>query len=252
MVRFGLSGTVVAGLVSVGVALAAPAPESDLDVQVIVTKAIQARGGAVNVDKYQAYTCKFTGAFHDGPMEETISGTTQEQAPDKSITKITIKVGGVETPITQVLAGDKAWESINGVTSELDKEAMAEAREEMHASSLADLHGIRGKGVKLSSLGESKVDGKSVVGVRVSCAGYRDVNIFFEREKSLLLKMETRAKENGVEFKQESMYGEYKNISGLMIPFKVAVKRDGKSYLTMEITEVTVAEKLPDSTFAKP
>jgi zinc protease len=252
MVRLMFRGAVAALLLSSGYAVPAPAPESIREVQTIISRAMQAKGGADNVQKYQAATYKFTGSLQDGALDVTVSGTSQEQAPDKAVLKMTLSIGAVATPFTQVIASDKGWQSINGVTSDMDKEAMAEAREEMNASSLADLHGLRGKGVELSSLGESKIEGKSVVGVRVARAGYRDVKLFFGTDKWLLLKMETRSKEAGADFVQETLYGDYRNISGVMIPFKVSVKRDGKHHMTMEISEATLAEKLPDGTFAKP
>lgn len=167
---------------------------------------------------------------------------------------MTLNLGGNEVAITQVFDGTKGWLSFAGNTQELDKEMMAEAREQMHAGQVADLRGLDDKGVKLSPLGESKLDGKTAVGVRVSAEGYRDISLFFDRDTGLLLKSEKRAKDpmSGEEFTEEKRYADYKKVNGLMVPHKQSTKRDGKPHADIELTEVTVAEKLPDNTFAKP
>jgi zinc protease len=229
--------------------LSAPAPESDRDVKAIVARALEAKGGAANVDKYRAATCNFT--LHEEAQGVILSGTSYDQYPDKSVLKAT-SLNSDTIQFTQVFAGDKGWESANGTTTEMDKETLAAAREEMHANSLADLHGLHAMGVSLSPLGESKVDGRAVVGVNVSCAGHYDVKLFFGKEKALLVKMETRVKDDGKEYTEENFYSDYKNISGVMVPFKISVKRNGKPYLTAEMSDVVLSEKLPDSTFAKP
>src|SRR5262249_5661407 len=130
-----------------------------------------------------------------------------------------------------------------------------ESREEMHAGEVADLRGLLADGVKLGPLGESTVDGRPVVGVRVTCAGFRDVKLYFDKEKHLLAKMETRGKDVGPgnkTYTRVTLYSDYKNVSGLMVAFKQVVLHDQKPYISMELSEVTLSETLPDSAFAKP
>jgi hypothetical protein len=237
-------------LLTVAAIFSAPAPESDRDVKAIIARALEAKGGAANVEKYRSFTSKFVGREGE---EATFVGTSLVQAPDKAILKETTTLGGTQiVEFTQVVSGDKGWQSVNGSTSELDTESLAEVREDIYANCLAKLHGLNAKGVAMSTLGESKVNDKDTFGVKVSCAGHYDVKLYFGKEKALLLKMERSTKENGIEHREEKLYEEYRNISGVMVPFKITIKRDDRLYLTMEMTEVNLLEKLPDSTFAKP
>jgi hypothetical protein len=232
----------------------APAREADKEIKAIIAKAIEARGGEANLQKYKARTYSFSGTMYIDGSEAAVSGIANEEAPVKTSVKTNITLAGAEIAFAQVFTGDKGWESINGTTQELDKATMDEVREQMYVGEIAELRGLRDTGVKLYFLGESKVDGKPAIGVRVSCKGRRDVKLFFDKEKGLLLRTESRGKDvaRGAAYARVTVYSNYKNVSGLMIPFKEVVSHDDKPYLAIELSEVTVTDKLPDSIFAKP
>jgi outer membrane lipoprotein-sorting protein len=220
----------------------------------IIAKALEAQGGAALLDKYQAATAKFKGRFHGEFGDGDMQGTIRSQGSDKLRLDMTMKLGGADVAMSQVVDGNKAWVNVNGNTQELDKEQMTEAREQIHAGQIADLRGLDAKDVKVSVLGESKVGDKSVVGVRVSAPGHRDVNLYFDKDKGLLVKSETRVKDmmTGGESTEVKLYSDYKKVSGLAVAHKIETQHDGKPHAESEITEITLAEKLPDSTFAKP
>jgi hypothetical protein len=107
----------------------------------------------------------------------------------------------------------------------------------------------------LSPLGEVKVGDRPAIGIRVEHKGYRDVNLFFDKDKAFLLKMETRGKDvmqGGQEFTSTTLYQDYKKVEGMMIPHKAIIQHDGKPYVEGEVTEVRLSEKHDDSLFAKP
>jgi hypothetical protein len=119
---------------------------------------------------------------------------------------------------------------------------------------VANLRGLRDPDVTLTPTGEVKIGTKAAVGVRVTQKGYRDVNLYFDKVKGLLLKSETRGKDpmSGEGFTEAKLYDDYKKIDGLMVAHKVEVTRDGKPHAETELTGVTFSEKFPDATFAKP
>jgi hypothetical protein len=257
MLRFNHSGACVAVVLLLGGAAPARAEGADKNVSAIITKAIEAKGGAANLEKYKAAVTKFKGAISLNDMSLSTAGTSREQVPDKLRLDATMKIPGQteDAKFVQVVNGDKGWQGLNGDFTELDKDSIAEAREQFHAGHVADLRGLSGAGVKLSPLGESKVDGKPAAGVRVSAKGYRDVNLFFDKDTGLLLKSETKSKDvqaGGGEFNTETLYGDYKKVSGVQMPHKVKVLREGKPYMEMEMNSVTLSEKLPEDLFTKP
>jgi hypothetical protein len=252
MMRFALTGALAALLLSEpGPAVAA---DSDKDAREIVLKAIDAQGGAANIEKYKAASVKTKGKFHGFGLNADTIGTIQAMSPDKVRIESKSKNDGQEFTFLMVINGDKGWMIFGGSSQELDKEMMTETHEHMYASRVADLRGVTGKDFKLKLLPDSKVGNKPVTGVRVSCAGHRDVDLFFDKESSLLLKSETRAKEPSTsgEYASQTLYDNYKKVNGLMVAHSVQEKHDGTPYTETEITEVTLAETLPDSVFAKP
>jgi outer membrane lipoprotein-sorting protein len=254
MVRSLCPVVLIAFFLTVTTALTAPAPEPDREVKEIIAKAIQARGGAANIEKYKACTYKFAGTLDEPDVQATVSGLCQEMAPDKEYQKATINYSGQEITFIHVSNGAKAWESVNGNTAELDKENLESSRESHYTEQISSLRGLNTPGLILSPLGESKVDGKPVIGVRVTCKEHRDVKLYFDKQKGLLIKREVRTKEpmTRKEYDEVQLYSDFKNVSGLMIPFKIAVNHDGSQYFTFEISDVTLSEKLPDNVFVKP
>ena len=56
----------------------------------------------------------------------------------------------------------------------------------------------------------------------------------------------------GEEYVQEVHYSDYKEFGGIKKSTKVTVKRDGEPFVSQEITEFKVLDKVPAETFAEP
>jgi hypothetical protein len=250
MLRLALAGALAVRLLAAG----PPARAADPDPAAVIARAIEAKGGAAKLEKYKASTATFKGKFSGfGPVIDT-AGTLRTMAPDKLHLVSKSKSGGAESTFVQVLNGDKGWWDLNGNPTELDTDMMAEAREQLHAGAVAELRGLTGKGVKLAPLAGAKVGEKNALGVRVACAGHRDVDLYFDKDTGLLLKRETKGKDptTGAEYAATTLYDDYKEVGGLMLPHKVDERHDGKPYNRLRFTEIKLEEKLPDGAFAKP
>jgi hypothetical protein len=137
----------------------------------------------------------------------------------------------------------------------LDKKKLKAAIEEgLYLLNFERLSGLKDKKFKLSTLGESKVNGKPAVGVKVSCKGHKDVDLYFDKKTGLLAKMEYRTVDFMTEKErtEERIIQEYQDLDGRKTAKKVLLNRDGKKYIEVEITEITQVEKLDDSEFAEP
>jgi outer membrane lipoprotein-sorting protein len=235
-------------------ATGAPTVTAGDEAKTTIAKAIEAQGGQALLKKYQATTAKFKGKIHTEFGDGDMAGTIQTQGNDKFRFQMNMTLGGAEMFIVSVVDPKNVWFTFNGSPQEIGKDAEAESREQMYVGRVADLRNLDDKDVRLTALGESKVGDKPAVGVRVSRAGHRDVSLFFDKEKGLLLTSETKVKDptSGAEFTEVKFYRDYKNVSGVAVPHKIEAKRDGKPHAETEVTEITLSEKLPDSTFAKP
>jgi hypothetical protein len=229
---------------------AAPARAGDDDVKAVVEKAIKAQGGGDEAAKYPAARVSSKGKFYGMGDGIDFTSTSAVQQPDRSRFEVT----GDQFKFVQVVNGDKGWVKINDNVDEMNKEQLAEARETLHVGAVQRLIGLTGKDYKLSSLGDSKVGDKAAVGVRVERKGRRDVNLYFDKDSGLLLRLETRVKDlmADKEVTEERLFSDYKKEDGVQIPQKVLINRDGKKYVESETTDFKREEKLDASLFDKP
>jgi hypothetical protein len=219
----------------------------------LVDRAVKAQGGAERLAKLPAVTGRLKGTFYGLGDGVAFTGEFAAQGADRNRMEFEAETGGQKLRLVHVLNGDKGWVKVNDDTEELDKEGLAEAREEAYAEWVATLVPLRDrKRFSLSPLGEIKIDGRPAAGVRVSSEGRRDVNLYFDKTTGLLVKTEARLKEDGEEVTEETFLGEYKEVQGTKQATRLTVRRDGKPYLKCEVSNYRLAEKLDDALFARP
>jgi hypothetical protein len=118
---------------------------------------------------------------------------------------------------------------------------------------VATLLPLKSPAFTLAPAGRANVAGQPAMGVRVSSKGHADVSLFFDKETGLLVKTQTRSKDDsGAEAMEETLLSDYKVVNGTRQATKVVIYRDGKSFLTYWVTDCKPAEKFADGTFDKP
>jgi hypothetical protein len=219
----------------------------------LVDKAVKAHGGADALAKVPAVTVKFKGTAHAMGQAFPFTGEVASQGADRSKIDIEIEVMGQKFRFVSVLNGDKGWVKMGDATNEMDKDLLAETKEQARTAWVATLVPLKDKAFTLATTGEVQVDGRTALGVKVSSKGHRDVDLYFDKETGLLVKTEARVKdEGGNEVNGETFYSDYKDVQGVKQAMKLVVKRDGKQYVEGEVSEYQLAESLDASVFAKP
>lgn len=247
--------TAVCGIALLAVVSPARASDDDAKLRDIVNKAIKAHGGADKLKKYKASVTKIKGKFYGMGEGIDYTGTTSLQLPDRLNAMVEADAGGMTFKFRRIVNGDKGWMQFNDTTQDLEKEMLTEIKEELNSARVTHLTYLLDKDYTLSALGDGKVGDRATVGVRVQRKGYRDVNLYFDKENSRLLKSQRRVKDimmGGTEYTSDTFYRDYKNVDGMMIAHKVVINRDDKKFIDGEATEVKVYEKLDDKVFAKP
>jgi hypothetical protein len=231
------------------------AARAEDEARVIVEKAVKAHGGAEKVAKLKKAALRSKGK---GKVQVAggIDITMEICAQDGKARQV-IEGEVANNKFTQVVLfdGKKFQIFINGMEIKLgDKKTDDEIREKVYAEKLTGLVFLGDKSIKLSPLGEVKVKDRPALGVRVSSEGHRDVNLFFDKEKGLLVKSETRTidLQSGEEKSEEKILSDYKEFDGFLIPTRVTVLQDGKEHVTLEIEEAKVTDSFDADTFTKP
>jgi hypothetical protein len=245
--------SLAAGIAVLGLVCSARADE---EAKKVVEKAIQAHGGAEKLAKAKDKSVMMKGKLKIlDPME--LDATMEMWAGGKKFKQnLQLTVMGMDIMQAVAYDGKELWIAINGkVFMTLNKEDELKAiKEMMHAEELAGLTLLGDKNIELSIIGEDKVNDVPVVGVRVSSKGYKDVSLYFDKNTGLLAKMENRALDfqTQQEVSQERIMSEYKEFEGFKRPSKVAILKEGKKFVEIEVTEVKIVDKLDDDTFEKP
>ena len=238
-----------------GLGLASGARADDAAARAVVEKGLKAIGGAENVAKLKAVTFKMKGTFYGMGLSLPYTGTWMIDAQTRMRYTIESEINGMRFTFTRVFDGTKGRMKMNDMTTELNADQVAEAKHELYSMGVQMLLPlVKDKEYTLAPLGESEVEKRPAVGVRVTRKGQRDINLYFDKESALLVKSESlvREEETGKEVQQEEFFSNYKEIDGVKHAMKGVVKREGKLFVEGETTELTPSDKLDDGLFGKP
>jgi hypothetical protein len=223
------------------------------DVKAVIDKAIAAHGGKDKLNKIHGTTSKNKGWIDLlGGVNFTTESTLH--MPKQFKEKFEANIGGMQISQTVVFNDGKAWLNINGMNLDVPEAALDELKQAGYLLQVSLLRFADDKDFTLTPLGESKVDDKPVVGVKVVHPGMKDVNLYFAKDTGLLLKIERQAMDvmTNQAVTEERHLLEYFDQDGVKVPKKVLVKRDGKKYLEAEVLEVKLLDKVDEAEFAKP
>jgi hypothetical protein len=227
---------------------------ADDDVKAIIAKAIKAHGGEEKLNKYKAIQARGKGKADTPVGEIEFTHETSVMLPDKFKEVTELEVMGKKLRIVTLIVGDKVTIEANGEKVDLPDKAIDVLKETAYQTRVARLVPLlKEKEFELSTLGESKVNGKPAVGVLVKSKGHSDMNLYFDKGTGLIAKVEKRSADpmSGNEFTEERIIIEYQKVDGMPVPKKVVINHDGKKAVEVEVDEVKQLEKLDDSEFKK-
>ena len=244
-----LKGALAIGLLLVGSSWV----RAQDDAKAIIDKAVKAHGGSEKLGHLKAQQAKSKGRLELGSGLDF----TQEsifQYPAKIKETLHISAMGQMIDFITVFNGKEGWISTMGQTKPLEGVQLEAINEAMDAIALMRLAFLGGKDYELAALGESKVNDRAVVGVKVSRKGKKDVNMYFDKETNLLSKVEHRVKDpmSGQEVNEERFITEYQTLDGMKVAKKVSIHRDDKKFMDLEVLEVKFLDRVEDGAFEKP
>jgi HEAT repeat protein len=198
------------------------------DARAIVARAVQALGGLDLITQVKAVHRTSRGTYFEGKASLVITSEVFSQPPGR--VKVIHRSRDPDDPDTRILVlqGDKGWISMGGIVRDIDEEMMTRLKRARHADRVAGLVALlrdKEKRYSLTPLGESEVNSKPAVGVRVAAPGQADVNLYFDRASGLLVKTAQRVPDarTGREGLDEWYYSDYKLLD-LAAPDESALK----------------------------
>jgi hypothetical protein len=226
-----------------------------------IERAIKAHGGAERLSQVRADKVKVKGTLIAAGKAAPFTAETAVQLPAQYKSVIEVIVEGRKRVLSHLVNGDKVVVTIDGRPEKVDPAALAEVRETMlldQAVRLVPL--LTDRNFNLAPLGEDKVNGRTVVGVKVTSRGRKELRMYFDKETGLLIKTEHSLDAPGAsppgtprkELRQEEFYSDFKDIEGFRRPTKMVVLRDGRKLMEAELVEVKYFSKIDDAEFEKP
>ncbi len=242
-------------LTAVALGLGGPArAEGDKDTAAVLDKAIKALGGEEKLKavKAAAWTSKGTIAFGDNNSEFTSQTTVQ--GLDHYRQEVEGEFNNNKVKFVMVLRGDKGWRKFGDMAMELDKDGLASQKQGAYLQMVPiTLVALKGKEFKVKAAGEEKVNDKPAVVLAFTGPDGKDFKLSFDKESGLPVKQVAKVTGfMGEEVTQETTFGAYKDFGGIKRATKVESKRDGNKFLTYEVSEFKVLDKVDPKTFAEP
>ena len=224
------------------------------EVKAVIEKAVKAHGGAEKLSKMKCLQSKGKGKLElFGGLDMTQEVSIKYTGKLREV--VEMNVNGVNVKVISVFDGNKASITANGQPVEVSDKLMEEFKEAAYGMRVARLTNLlTDKSLQLSLLGESKVDGRAAVGVKVASKGHRDIDLYFDKQSGLLSKVQTRKHDpqSMQEVDEERIIKEYQDLEGQKVPKKVLVNHDGKKYLELEVLEIKFPDDIAESEFQKP
>jgi hypothetical protein len=232
----------------------------DAEARAIIDKAIKAHGGADKLSQFKAVSAKWTGKHKVENMFywDAVRVVNYEMPAKIRLDYEVENPNGQKFAFSRVVNGRKGWQGSVRGTRDLKETEVTQIVDDLYAHWLASVVPLKDTGFEVSLVGSVIVDGKDAVGVRVSCQGRPDVNLFFDQKTGLVIKSERRAKDLGTseEYTAESIYRDHKAFQGVMWPTNRLDRRDGmdleENSGRFELSEFQAHDKLEETSLARP
>jgi hypothetical protein len=231
------------------------ADDDDKAARAILEKAVSKHGGKDRLIALQKSRMKTKGTVFIDTGNVDYTAEIWEELPAREKAVANLKAGDVEQIELRVIDGDNAWRKID------DSEAMVlpkESRREMqnglyaqYAMTLVPL--LQDKGIMLHALGESKLEKKAVLGVRVIAKDRDELHLFFDKETGLLMRCLTRSTTSTGKpaIRDEYLY-DYKDYNGVKYPSRSVAFFGGKRLQERLVISIECLDKLDRGMFKKP
>jgi len=234
--------------------LSSPAPADDKQVKAVLDKAIKAHGGEAKLAKIKALTWKGKGKISIADNDTPFTNQVTIDGLDRIRAEFEGEFGGNKVKGVTVVNGTKGWRKFNDNVRAMDRNALANEKRSMYLQVIpVTLVPLRGKGFKVESADDEKVDGKAAHVLKVTGPDKKDFKLYFDKKSSLLVKMVAKVPDfMGNEVTQETTFGGYKELGGIKKATTIVAKRDGEKFLSQTVTEFKTLTKVDAKTFAEP
>jgi hypothetical protein len=231
-----------------------PARADEQEAKSVVDRAIKAMGGEEKLSGVKAFSAKGKGTIALDGTDIEFTFEMKAQGIEKYRSAYEGEVGGNKFAGMTVLDGDKGWKKVEQEVEKLAGEKLATEKRNAYLDIVPILLvPLKGKGFKLDSAADEKVGDKPAYVVRVTGPEGKDFTLFFDKGNGLPVKMVGEVADDRDEVDlQETTFEDYKEFEGIKVSTRSHIKRGGKRYIEVEVTEFKTLGEAEPGTFAEP
>lgn len=222
-------------------------PISAQSVDEILAKYYQARGGLEKIKSVK--TLRLTGKISGGGME--FPTVMEQKRPNLMRLEFTLQgLTGI-----QAYDGKRGW-MVMPFGGKKDPEPMDEDMLKQLAQQ-ADIDGAlvdyKEKGHQVELIGKESVEGTDAYKLKLTRRDGDVEYIYLDADSYMEIKVEGKRTIRGTEFEGETVYGDYKQVNGLMMPHSIESGAKGSSQKQkIMIEKIEINPPIEDSRFAMP
>lgn len=213
----------------------------------ILTKNYQARGG---LDKLKAMTAmKMSGKIVIPARGMEMPMVMWQKNPNKMRIESTFQ----EKVIIQAYDGQKAWWIMPFMApdaQEMSQEQMDQFKDQADFENPLVVY--KEKGYKLELLGKGDLEGTPVFKLKLTKTDGREIYFYLDAASGIELKSTMALKSGANETMNEIIFGDYKPVNGLMMPFHIENKTNGKTQMQLIMTTIEINLVIDDAIFVMP
>ena len=219
----------------------------------VVARAIKAHGGADALAKMKAFERSGKGRVTMINAEVDAIYVAKLALPDRALFTVDMTRSDAKMKTTIGLNGLSGWvQANNDPAKDLGSSQFDLMADESWVHYLCTIGPLGNKNLKLVAVAETKVDGQSADGVKVTKDGKPDVTFYFSKASNLLVKAEAKIKDGANTFNKEWIFAEHKEFSGVKLPTKVTDLQSGTRQAQWAGVEYKFVDKFDLAIFRKP
>lgn len=219
----------------------------------LIESAIKAHGGSDKLAKATKLVRKGTGVLSAFGKDMPFTDDLQAVLPSQLYFRIEAGNAPNVARLSFVINKDKGWQDNGGTLTELPDDRVKEMLEEAHVLEAMILVPLtKDTDNQFSLLAEEKVNDSPAVGILIKNKAHSDLKVYFDKKSHLLVKIARHAKEAGVDVDKEYLYAEHKEVDGILMPFKIVEKINGRKYTELNASSFKFPEKIDASIFKHP
>ena len=229
--------------------LPAAAQETELTVDQIVQKHTEAIGGDAKIKAIQSVKATGKASLMGGQMEAPVS--LQLKRPSSMRMELSLQ----GKSFVQAFDGTTAW-SINPFAGSPDAQ---KSNDEDTKSARDDADFIEGslvdyktKGHTVELIGKEDVEGTAAYKLKVTKKGGTVEYQYLDAQTFLPIKSAGKRKQMGQEIEFESYPSNFKPVNGVMMPYSLNQKANGRAAMALTIDKIEVNTAIDDAIFHMP